>query len=376
MNLNFWRGKRVFLTGHTGFKGSWLALWLQQLGAEVMGYALEAPTQPSLFDAAQVSKDMASIVGDVRDLEHLQQAMAEAQPDIALHLAAQPLVRYSYQHPVETYATNVMGTVNFLEAVRHTPSVRVAVVITSDKCYENREWEWGYRENEAMGGHDPYSNSKGCAELVTAAYRSSFFAPETYGIHQVAVASVRAGNVIGGGDWALDRLIPDMIKAFHQGQPVMIRNPHAIRPWQHVLEPLSGYLLLAENLWNSGPEFVGGWNFGPHDEDAKPVSWIVERLTALWSNGATWQLDGGSHPHEANYLKLDCSKSKLRLGWEPRLTLADTLEWVVEFYQGYYNGQSARAIADAQIQRYQARHPQTAMPVASTVAAPVPVPAV
>ena len=227
-----------------------------------------------------------------------------------------------------------------------------------------------------MGGHDPYSNSKGCAELVTAAYRSSFFAPETYGIHQVAVASVRAGNVIGGGDWALDRLIPDMIKAFHQGQPVMIRNPHAIRPWQHVLEPLSGYLLLAENLWNSGPEFVGGWNFGPHDEDAKPVSWIVERLTALWSNGATWQLDGGSHPHEANYLKLDCSKAKLRLGWEPRLTLADTLEWVVEFYQGYYNGQSARAIADAQIQRYQARHPQTAMPVASTVAAPVPVPAV
>jgi CDP-glucose 4,6-dehydratase len=376
MNLNFWRGKRVFLTGHTGFKGSWLALWLQQLGAEVVGYALEAPTQPSLFDAAQVSKDMASIVGDVRDLEHLQQAMAEAQPDIALHLAAQPLVRYSYQHPVETYATNVMGTVNFLEAVRHTPSVRVAVVITSDKCYENREWEWGYRENEAMGGHDPYSNSKGCAELVTAAYRSSFFAPETYGIHQVAVASVRAGNVIGGGDWALDRLIPDMIKAFHQGQPVMIRNPHAIRPWQHVLEPLSGYLLLAENLWNSGPEFVGGWNFGPHDEDAKPVSWIVERLTALWSNGATWQLDGGSHPHEANYLKLDCSKAKLRLGWEPRLTLADTLEWVVEFYQGYYNGQSARAIADAQIQRYQARHPQTAMPVASTVAAPVPVPAV
>lgn len=376
MNLNFWRGKRVFLTGHTGFKGSWLALWLQQLGAEVVGYALEAPTQPSLFDAAQVSKDMASIVGDVRDLEHLQRAMAEAQPDIALHLAAQPLVRYSYQHPVETYATNVMGTVNFLEAVRHTPSVRVAVVITSDKCYENREWEWGYRENEAMGGHDPYSNSKGCAELVTAAYRSSFFAPETYGIHQVAVASVRAGNVIGGGDWALDRLIPDMIKAFHQGQPVMIRNPHAIRPWQHVLEPLSGYLLLAENLWNSGPEFVGGWNFGPHDEDAKPVSWIVERLTALWSNGATWQLDGGSHPHEANYLKLDCSKAKLRLGWEPRLTLADTLEWVVEFYQGYYNGQSARAVADAQIQRYQARHPQTAMPVASTVAAPVPVPAV
>jgi CDP-glucose 4,6-dehydratase len=376
MNLTFWRGKRVFLTGHTGFKGSWLALWLQQLGAEVVGYSLEAPTQPSLFDAAQVAEGMTSQIGDVRDLTHLQAAMLQAQPDIALHLAAQPLVRYSYQQPVETYATNVMGTVNFLEAVRHTPSVRVAVVITSDKCYENREWVWGYRENEAMGGHDPYSNSKGCAELVTAAYRSSFFAPETYGAHQVAVASGRAGNVIGGGDWALDRLIPDMIKAFHQGQPVLIRNPHAIRPWQHVLEPLSGYLLLAENLWNSGPEFVGGWNFGPSDEDAKPVSWIVDRLTNLWSNGATWQLDGGSHPHEASYLKLDCSKAKLRLGWEPRLTLADTLEWVVEFYQGFYSGQSARAIADAQIQRYQARQPQSTTSVTPAASAPVPVAAV
>ncbi len=376
MNLTFWRGKRVFVTGHTGFKGSWLALWLQQLGAEVVGYSLEAPTQPSLFEAAQVAEGMTSLIGDVRDLEQLQGAMAQAQPDIALHLAAQPLVRYSYQNPVETYATNVMGTVNFLEAVRHTPSVRVTVVITSDKCYENREWVWGYRENEAMGGHDPYSNSKGCAELVTAAYRSSFFAPETYGAHQVAVASGRAGNVIGGGDWALDRLIPDMIKAFHQGQPVLIRNPHAIRPWQHVLEPLSGYLLLAENLWNSGPEFVGGWNFGPSDDDARPVSWIVDRLTSLWGNGATWQLDGGSHPHEASYLKLDCSKAKLRLGWEPRLTLADTLEWVVEFYQGFYGGQSARAIADAQIARYQARHPQTAQSVTPGAATPVPVPAV
>jgi CDP-glucose 4,6-dehydratase len=376
MNSTFWRGKRVFLTGHTGFKGSWLALWLQQLGAEVVGYSLEAPTQPSLFDAAQVAEGMTSQIGDVRDLAHLQAAMAEAQPDIALHLAAQPLVRYSYQQPVETYATNVMGTVNFLEAVRHTPSVRVAVVITSDKCYENREWVWGYRENEAMGGHDPYSNSKGCAELVTAAYRSSFFAPETYGAHQVAVASGRAGNVIGGGDWALDRLIPDMIKAFHQGQPVLIRNPHAIRPWQHVLEPLSGYLLLAENLWNSGPEFVSGWNFGPSDDDAKPVSWIVDRLTNLWGKGATWQLDGGSHPHEANYLKLDCSKAKLRLGWEPRLTLADTLEWVVEFYQGFYSGQSARTIADAQIQRYQARHPQALTSVTTAVSDSVPVPAV
>lgn len=363
MDLEFWRGKRVFVTGHTGFKGSWLSLWLQQLGAEVVGFSQPAPTEPSLFEAAQVAQGMTSLVGDVRDLEGITQAMGNAQPEIVLHLAAQPLVRYSYQNPVETYATNVMGTVNLLEAVRHTPSVRVAVIITSDKCYENREWVWGYRENEAMGGHDPYSNSKGCAELVTAAYRSSFFAPETYDQHGVAVASVRAGNVIGGGDWALDRLIPDMIKAFHQGQPVLIRNPHAIRPWQHVLEPLGGYLLLAEKLWHHGPDFVGGWNFGPHDEDAKPVSWIVDRLTTLWGDGATWELDGGSHPHEAHYLKLDCSKAKARLGWEPRLTLADTLEWVVEFYQGYYGGQSARQIADNQIQRYQARTPgQTMLP--------------
>ena len=355
MNLDFWRGKRVFLTGHTGFKGSWLSLWLQQLGAEVVGFSQLPPTQPNLFEAAQIIEGMHSIEGDVRDLEGLKSAMAEAQPDIALHLAAQPLVRYSYQNPVETYSTNVMGTVNFLEAVRHTPTLRVAVVITSDKCYENQEWVWGYRENEPMGGHDPYSNSKGCAELVTAAYRSSFFAPEKYDDHRIAVASVRAGNVIGGGDWATDRLIPDMIKAFHLGQPVLIRNPHAIRPWQHVLEPLGGYLLLAEYLWEDGGRFAGGWNFGPQDEDARPVSWIVERLTTLWGNGARWELDGRSHPHEASYLKLDCSKAKTKLGWQPKLSLSETLAWIVEFYQGYYQGQSAKEIAQSQVLRYQAR---------------------
>ncbi|MGB5972615.1 MAG: CDP-glucose 4,6-dehydratase [Nodosilinea sp.] len=375
MDLNFWHGKRVFLTGHTGFKGSWLALWLQQLGAEVTGFATAAPTQPSLFEAAQVADGMTSILGDVRDLASLQQAMATARPDVVLHLAAQPLVRYSYQNPVETYSTNVMGTVNFLEAVRHTPSVRVAVVITSDKCYENREWVWGYREDEAMGGHDPYSNSKGCAELVTAAYRASFFPAETYAEHQVAVASVRAGNVIGGGDWAVDRLIPDMIKAFHQGQCVLIRNPHAIRPWQHVLEPLGGYLLLAEQLWQQGATLASGWNFGPQDDDARPVSWIVDRLTTLWGEGATWELDAGPHPHEAQYLKLDCSKAKALLGWNPRLTLADTLDWIVEFYRGYYGGESAQAIAIEQIHRYQQRAkgaatapPTAAVPVAMPVA--------
>lgn len=360
MDRNFWQGKRVFITGHTGFKGSWLALWLQLMGAKVTGFALEAPTQPSLFEVADIARDMISVVGDVRDLADLQQAMQRAEPDIVLHLAAQPLVRYSYEHPVETYATNVMGTVNCLESVRHTSSVRVVVVITSDKCYENREWVWGYREDEAMGGYDPYSSSKGCAELVTAAYRSSFFAPATYDEHRVAIASARAGNVIGGGDWAEDRLIPDMVKAFHRGEPVLIRSPQAIRPWQHVLEPLSGYLLLAQRLWEAGPAYVGGWNFGPHDEDARPVAWIVDRLTTLWDDGATWQLDGGSNPHEANYLKLDCSKAKTKLGWEPHLTLAEALAWVVEFYQGHYDGKSARQIAEAQICLYQDRIQQAA----------------
>lgn len=362
MKESFWSGKRVFLTGHTGFKGSWLSLWLQSIGAVVTGFSLEPPTHPSLFIAADVEAGMQSFIGDIRDANAIRSAMAEAQPDIVFHMAAQPLVRYSYEYPVDTYSTNVMGTVHFLEAVRHVPSVKSAVVITSDKCYENREWVWGYRENEAMGGHDPYSNSKGCAELVTAAYRSSYFSPNTYDHHKVALASVRAGNVIGGGDWALDRLIPDMVKAFHLGESVMIRNPNAIRPWQHVLEPLGGYLLLAQKLWENGPEFAEGWNFGPNDNDAKPVAWIVDQLTKLWGDEASWHLDGGNHPHEARYLKLDCSKAKMKLHWEPRLNLSDTLEWVVEFYKGYYSGKSARQIVESQILRYQARTPGKTLP--------------
>ena len=355
MTPDFWNGKRVFLTGHTGFKGSWLSLWLQIMGADVCGFALKPPTEPSLFEAAHVEQGMTSVIGDVTDLPSLQQAIAQHQPDIVLHMAAQPLVRYSYKNPVETYATNVMGTVNLLEAVRHTPSVRTVVIITSDKCYENKEWVWGYREDEPMGGHDPYSNSKGCAELVTAAYRSSFFSPETYDSHGVGVASGRAGNVIGGGDWALDRLIPDMVRAFHAEESVLIRNPHAIRPWQHVLEPLGGYLVLAEKLWTGGTQYVGGWNFGPNDDDAKPVSWIVERLIQLWGEGASWTLDEGPHPHEASYLKLDCSKAKSLLKWSPQLTLAEALEWLVEFYKGYYQQDDVRAIAERQIHQYQQR---------------------
>lgn len=353
MNSEFWRGKRVLLTGHTGFKGSWMSLWLQSMGAQVTGYALNPPTEPSLFEAARVAEGMTSIIGDIRDLEKLQAVFAEHQPEIVFHMAAQPLVRYSYSAPVETYSTNVMGTVNLLEAVRHTGSVKSVVNITTDKCYENREWEWAYRENEPMGGFDPYSSSKGCAELVSAAYRSSFFNTANYSKHGVALATVRAGNVIGGGDWAEDRLIPDILRAFEQGKVVNIRNPNSIRPWQHVLEPLRGYLTLAEQLYNHGPRFAEGWNFGPNDEDARPVGWIVEKMVKLWGNGASWQNDSGEHPHEANYLKLDISKARKHLAWHPALRLDDALQFIVDWAQQRQAGADVRQLTLAQINTYQ-----------------------
>lgn len=352
VNPAFWQGKRVLLTGHSGFKGSWLSLWLQSMGAQVVGYALAPPTNPSLFEVAEVGTDMTSIIGDIRDLEHLRNVFAEHQPEIVIHMAAQPLVRYSYIEPVETYSTNVMGTVNLLEAVRSTKSVKAVVNVTTDKCYENREWAWGYRENESMGGYDPYSSSKGCAELVTAAYRNSYFHPDKYKEHGVAIASGRAGNVIGGGDWAEDRLIPDIMRAITQGKPVHIRNPHAIRPWQHVLEPLSGYLLLAQKLYEEGAAFAEGWNFGPNDEDAKPVQWIVEKLTQSWGEGSSWMLDGGDHPHEAHYLKLDCSKAKSRLGWHPRWHLDEALGAIVDWQRAYRDGKAIKVFTLEQIQRY------------------------
>lgn len=352
MNPAFWKGKRVLLTGHTGFKGSWLSLWLQSMGAQVVGYALAPPTKPSLFEVASVGKEMTSIIGDIRDLEHVRKVFAQHQPEIVIHMAAQPLVRYSYIEPVETYSTNVMGTVNLLEAVRGTGSVKVVVNVTSDKCYENREWVWGYRENEAMGGYDPYSNSKGCAELVTAAYRNSYFHPEKYQEHGVALATGRAGNVIGGGDWAGDRLIPDIMRAISQGQPVNIRNPHAIRPWQHVLEPLSGYMLLAQKLYEQGATFAEAWNFGPNDADARPVQWIVERLTQAWGEGASWILDSGDHPHEAHYLKLDCSKAGTRLDWHPRWHLEDALGAIIEWQKNYQRGADMQAVTLEQIEIY------------------------
>jgi len=353
LNPAFWKGKRVLLTGHTGFKGSWLSLWLQSMGAQVVGYALAPPTNPSLFDVANVGKGMTSVIGDIRDLTKLQAVFAEHRPEIVIHMAAQPLVRYSYQNPVETYSTNVMGTVHLLEAVRNTPGVKAVVNITTDKCYENREWAWGYRENEPMGGYDPYSNSKGCAELVSSAYRSSFFNANSHAQHGVALATVRAGNVIGGGDWAQDRLIPDILAAFEQGKLVDIRNPHAIRPWQHVLEPLRGYLTLAERLFEHGPNFAEGWNFGPNDEDAKPVGWIVEQMAAMWGGGAQWQIDNGEHPHEANYLKLDISKARSRLDWHPALRLNDALALIIDWSKQRQAGADIRELTLAQIHSYQ-----------------------
>jgi CDP-glucose 4,6-dehydratase len=347
-NPSFWRGKRVFLTGHTGFKGSWLSLWLQSMGAELHGLALTPPTTPNLFTVAQVASGMASsTMGDIRDLATVQKAMRASQADIVIHMAAQPLVRLSYAEPVETYATNVMGTVHVLESARHTPSVKAVVVVTTDKCYENKEWLWGYREDEPMGGHDPYSNSKGCSELVTSAYRRSFFQDKG-----IALASARAGNVIGGGDWAADRLVPDILRAFEQNQPVVIRNPHATRPWQHVLEPLSGYLALAERLYTDGQAFAEGWNFGPKDDDARAVQWIVEHMVSSWGKGASWQQDGGTHPHEANYLKLDISKAKARMGWQPRWPLATALAHITTWHQAWLANDDMKKLCLAQIQQY------------------------
>jgi CDP-glucose 4,6-dehydratase len=333
----FWRGKRVLLTGHTGFKGSWLALWLASMGAEVTGFSDIVPTEPSHFELARVGEDVRDLRGDVRDFEAVTRAAAGAE--IVLHLAAQPIVRRSFVAPRETYEVNVMGTVNVFEAARSVESVRAVINVTSDKCYENREWEWAYREDEPMGGHDPYSSSKGASELVTSAWRRSFGLP---------LASARAGNVIGGGDWGEDRLIPDVMRAAVAGEPVEIRNPGATRPWQHVLNPLSGYLLLAQALW-SDVDAATAWNFGPPEGEARPVAWIVERLDALWPGGLRWEHDAGEHPHEATYLKVDSSRARARLGWAPRWDLEQTLAAVVEWYAALRDGADMRAVTLAQL---------------------------
>lgn len=344
---HFWQGKRVLLSGHTGFKGAWMSLWLDSMGAKVQGFALAPPTSPSLFEEAKVGDLIQSNLGDIRDFAATAKVVKEFKPEIVFHMAAQPLVRYSYDEPLETYATNVMGTAHLLESIRAIDSVRAVVNVTTDKCYENREWVWGYREDEAMGGYDPYSSSKACSELVTAAYRQSFL--DKAGI---AVATARAGNVIGGGDWAKDRLIPDILRAFANKQPVSIRNPNSIRPWQHVLEPLSGYLLLAEKLCAEPASFSQAWNFGPKDDDAKPVGWIVESMASKWGKEASWSFDEGNHPHEAHYLKLDISKARQSLGWSPRWSLDQALDHTVEWHMAWIQGKDVRSQCIKQIEAY------------------------
>lgn len=355
---SFWKGKKVFVTGHTGFKGSWLCLWLTKMGAQVTGFALNPPTNPSLFESAGVADTMRSVIGDVRDYAALSKALDESGAEIVLHLAAQPIVRRSYTHPVETYEINVMGTVHLLEAIRQNGRVKAVVNVTTDKCYDNKEWSWGYREDEPMGGYDPYSNSKGCSELVTSSFRSSFFNPGDYARHGTAIASARAGNVIGGGDWAEDRLIPDIVRSIELGQPVRIRSPYATRPWQHVLEPLGGYLLLAERLYRDGTAFAEGWNFGPRDDDAREVLWIVRKLCAQWGEGASFEIDKGEHPHEAAFLKLDISKAAASLGWKPVWNLETALSKIVDFVKETGSGTSAQEVCLRQIDEYTAKAEQ------------------
>lgn len=347
-----WNGRSVFVTGHTGFKGSWLCLLLEELGARVSGFSLPPPTEPSLFDMARIGSSVTSVIGDVRDYDQLLAAMRAAAPDVVFHLAAQPLVRYSYENPIETYATNVMGTVHVLEAVRALGTVKAVVAVTSDKCYDNREWVYPYRETDPMGGHDPYSSSKGCSELVAAAYRASYFPPDRLRDHGTALATVRAGNVIGGGDWASDRLVPDLVRAFETGTSPVIRSPGAVRPWQHVLEALVGYVEIAGRLLEGQTRFADAWNFGPADEDAKPVAWIANRMAEAWGVESGWQDWKGEVPHEAGLLKLDTSKARAELGWRPTLTLLRTLEAIVAWHKAVGAGQDARGVTLGQIRDF------------------------
>ncbi len=345
---SFWRGRRVFLTGHTGFKGSWLSLWLSEMGAEVTGYALPPPTKPSLYEAARVDGCVRSVTGDVRDAKALRLALREAAPSVVIHMAAQSLVRPSYENPAETFEVNVLGTANLLDAARAAEGVSAVIVVTSDKCYENREWLWAYRENEPLGGHDPYSASKACAEIVAASYRRSFF----HDVKAPAVATVRAGNVIGGGDWARDRLVPDLVSAFCVNRAAMIRNPLAVRPWQHVLEPLSGYLMLAERLVSDKAAFSEAWNFGPGEGDSVPVSAVADRMAALWGEGASWAQEPGSHVHEAHLLSLSAAKARARLGYRPRIGLDEALSLTVSWYKAHHQGADMRAATLEQIRGF------------------------
>ena len=356
MDPQFWKDKKILVTGHTGFKGSWLSVWLKELGANVIGYSLAPPTNPSLFELANVAEGMCSITGDVRDIEHLKSVSQKYSPEILIHMAAQSLVVESHKDPYGTYTTNVLGTLNILEAIRHSDSIKVVIIITSDKCYKNNEWVWGYREEDSLGGIDPYSNSKAVAELITSAYRDSYFKKTNTSFKDVAVATVRAGNVIGGGDWAENRLIPDVMQSLASNNRVTIRNPNSIRPWQFVMEPLDGYLTLAEQLWTHGTEYAEGWNFGPNENDAQTVFQIVKKLGQLWGTHVAWEELHQPYPQEANYLKLDCSKARNKLKWAPKLDLDTTLKWVVEWYKSYNNAEDVEKLTKSQVVAYQNLH--------------------
>lgn len=356
IDKEFWKGKKVFITGHTGFKGSWLCLWLISMGAEVTGFSLEPPTNPSLFELSNLSQSIRTFIGDIRNRERLGLALKDANPEIIIHMAAQPIVRASYKNPVETYETNVLGTIYLFEAVRESMkmnrNIKVVLNVTSDKCYENKEWPWGYRETEPMGGFDPYSNSKACSELVTSCYRNSFFNPHFYKHHGIAIATARAGNVIGGGDWAVDRLLPDCIRSLLKGKEIIIRNPRAVRPWQHVLEPLSGYLLLAQKLYLEGPRYAEGWNFGPKNDDATSVEWIVMNICKKWGPQAAFRFIKENDRHEAHFLKLDCSKAWWELGWQPKWGIDYSLDKVIEWVRVFQDDGNIKDICLKQIDEY------------------------
>lgn len=351
MKKEFWNKKTVLLTGHTGFKGSWMSLWLQKLNVNLIGFSKSVPTKPSLFEVANVENGMTSIIGNICNYEKLERVIREYKPEIVIHMAAQAILRESYKNPIETYATNVMGTVNLLESIRKISDVRVILNITSDKCYEPNEFSKGYVETDRLGGYDPYSNSKACAELVTSSFRNSFFHPTEYEQHGIALASCRAGNVIGGGDWGVDRLIPDIMRGILNDETIKIRHPNAIRPWQHVLDPLNGYLTLVEKLWSSGPDFSEGWNFGPSNDD-KPVKWIIEKLTKQWNSKIKWNIDD-DNLHEENYLKLISSKSKLKLNWNPKINLEEVLSWITNWYKHYDQKDDMKKFTEKQIDDFE-----------------------
>ena len=350
MNQSFWKNKKILITGHTGFKGSWLTVWLKKLGADITGFSKSVPTNPSLFETANIEKDIKSVVGDIQNYELLKETISKCEPEIIFHMAAQSLVIKSYSNPIETFSTNVMGTVNLLYAVKETKKAKIVINITSDKCYENNESLEGYSEEDPMGGHDPYSSSKGCAELITKSFRKSFFSSDHE--NNIGLASVRAGNVIGGGDWAENRLIPDIIRAIKNKENVKIRNPNALRPWQHVLDPLNGYISLAEKLWDDQKKHSEGWNFGPEKNEVKPVSWIIEEFNELWKNKINWVV-GNNELHEANNLILNCQKAKSRLGWNSKINTETALKMTIEWYTKYFDGKNMREVTEEQIIEFQ-----------------------